>query len=86
MKNFENVGKGWFSIHETNPDTYRQGKMKKLLSVVRFVMQDTLRTFVLDSVADYCYALESFCPAVVQVKGLLEVEQEMSLDQFIHLP
>jgi dynein heavy chain len=30
MKNFENVGKGWFSIHETNPDTYRQGKMKKI--------------------------------------------------------
>ncbi|CAE8619363.1 unnamed protein product, partial [Polarella glacialis] len=22
---------GWFSIHETNPDTYRQGKLTKLL-------------------------------------------------------
>lgn len=77
FKNFENVGKGWFSIHETNPDTYRQGKMKKLLSVVRFTMQDTLRTFLLDSVANYCHAIESFVPAMVDVKDLLEVNQEI---------
>jgi len=24
LTNFKNVGKGWFSIYETNPDTYRQ--------------------------------------------------------------
>ncbi|CAE7187719.1 DNAH1, partial [Symbiodinium necroappetens] len=24
LQHFTNVGKGWFSIHETNPDTYRQ--------------------------------------------------------------
>lgn len=27
QKNFENVGKGWFSIRETNPDTYAEGKV-----------------------------------------------------------
>ncbi|CAE7892594.1 DNAH1 [Symbiodinium microadriaticum] len=58
LQHFTNVGKGWFSIHETNPDTYRQGKMRKLLSVIRFVMQDTLRYFALDSVGHYCEGLE----------------------------
>ncbi|CAK9050373.1 Dynein axonemal heavy chain 1 (Axonemal beta dynein heavy chain 1) (Ciliary dynein heavy chain 1) (mDHC7) [Durusdinium trenchii] len=44
LNNFRDVGKGWFSIHETNQDTYRQGKLKKLLA--------------LDSVDDYCHGLE----------------------------
>ncbi|CAE7742285.1 Dnah1, partial [Symbiodinium sp. KB8] len=74
LQHFTNVGKGWFSIHETNPDTYRQGKMRKLLSVIRFVMQDTLRYFALDSVGHYCEGLERYCPASVDVQDLLHVE------------
>jgi dynein heavy chain len=77
LKNFEDVGKGWFSIHETNPDTYRQGKMKKLLAVVKFTMQDTLRTFMLDSVANFCHSVERYVPDSVTIKGLNDVEQVM---------
>eukprot|EP00439_Symbiodinium_sp_Y106_P025971 s1194_g3.t1 len=66
LQHFTNVGKGWFSIHETNPDTYRQGKMRKLLSVIRFVMQDTLRYFALDSVGHYCEGLERHLIAALQ--------------------
>ncbi|CAJ1398655.1 unnamed protein product [Effrenium voratum] len=73
LQHFTNVGKGWFSIHETNPDTYRQGKMRKLLAVIRFIMQDTLRYFALDSVAHYCESLERYCPVHVDVQDLLHV-------------
>jgi len=73
IHNFNNVGKGWFSIHETNPDTYRQGKMKKLLAVIRFMMQEALRFFALDSVADYCYGIERYCPETVDVQSLHEI-------------
>ncbi|CAK0887706.1 unnamed protein product, partial [Prorocentrum cordatum] len=70
LKNFENVGKGWFSIHESNPDTYRQGKMKKMLAVIRFMMQDTMRYFALDSIAQFCEGIEAYCPEAVEVIGL----------------
>jgi len=85
LKNFENVGKGWFSIHETNPDTYRQGKMKKLLAVVRFTMQDTLRTFMLDSIADFCHSVERYVPETVNVNSLKEIEQVM-VERAVHPP
>eukprot|EP00928_Gymnodinium_smaydae_P009061 TRINITY_DN13347_c0_g3_i1.p1 TRINITY_DN13347_c0_g3~~TRINITY_DN13347_c0_g3_i1.p1 ORF type:complete len:4331 (+),score=1052.12 TRINITY_DN13347_c0_g3_i1:55-13047(+) len=74
FKNFEHVGKGWFSIHETNPDTYRQGKMRRLLAVIRFMMQDTMRYFADDSVKLYCESLQMYCPESVCVKDLLTVE------------
>jgi dynein heavy chain len=74
LKNFENVGKGWFSIHETNQETYRQGKMKKLLTIVRFVMQDSMRSFTIDSVKKYCEVLQGYGPEEVIVNNLLDVE------------
>ena len=78
LEDFENVGKGWFSIHETSSDTYREGKMKKLLTVIRFMMEDALRYFALDCVADYCTVMESFCPHTVKVEGLMSVQSEFS--------
>jgi dynein heavy chain len=73
LKNFDQVGKGWFSIHETNLETYRQGKMKKLLAVICFMMEDTMRYFTLDSIAAYCESIEAYCPAEVNVESLLKV-------------
>jgi hypothetical protein len=81
MSNFKNVGKGWFSIHESNQDTYKQSKLKKLLAVVKFMMQDCLEFFALDSVDDYCRGLEELCPEVVLVTDLLNVTSE-----FVPLP
>ena len=36
--NFQNVGKGWFNMKETNKITYDFGKLKRFLTVVRLVM------------------------------------------------
>eukprot|EP00930_Biecheleria_cincta_P014239 TRINITY_DN1233_c0_g1_i1.p1 TRINITY_DN1233_c0_g1~~TRINITY_DN1233_c0_g1_i1.p1 ORF type:complete len:4262 (-),score=887.85 TRINITY_DN1233_c0_g1_i1:333-13118(-) len=78
MSNFKNVGKGWFSIHESNQDTYKQSKLKKLLAVVKFMMQDCLEFFALDSVDDYCRGLEELCPEQVVVTDLLNVTSEFA--------
>lgn len=53
---------------------FTNGKMRKLLSVLRFMMQDTLRYFALDSVARYCESMERYCPVQVNVQDLLRVE------------
>lgn len=80
LKNLPSVGKGWFSIHETNVDTFRKGKIKKLLTLIRFIMQDVLRFFSLDSVGKYCQALEAYCPDEVKVCGLAHVESQYPAD------
>ena len=41
---FDDVGKGWFNIHETSKETYEFGKLKKFLTLVNFMMQDAVLT------------------------------------------
>jgi dynein heavy chain len=47
------VGKGWFNIHETSKETYEFGKLKKFLTLVNFMMQDTVLTMTKDSVREF---------------------------------
>jgi dynein heavy chain len=44
--NFNGVGKGWFNMKETSKITYDFGKLKRFLTVVRLMMQDTVLTLV----------------------------------------
>ena len=39
---FKDVGKGWFNINESSKETYEFGKLKKFLTLVNFMMQDTV--------------------------------------------
>jgi dynein heavy chain len=43
---FAGVGKGWFNMRETSKITYDFGKLKRFLTVVRLMMQDTLLSLV----------------------------------------
>ena len=38
------VGKGWFNMQETSKITYDFGKLKRFLTLVRLMMQDTVLT------------------------------------------
>lgn len=40
--NFSMVGKGWFNMQETSKITYDFGKLKRFLTLVRLMMQDTV--------------------------------------------
>ncbi|KAL5013927.1 hypothetical protein ScPMuIL_008197 [Solemya velum] len=57
------VGKGWFNIYEINWEVYQISKLKKFMEMVKFIMQDSLRFLVQDSlltftqmVLDACYS------------------------------
>ncbi len=39
---FSEVGKGWFNMKETSKITYDFGKLKRFLTVIRLMMQDTV--------------------------------------------
>mgnify|MGYP000067473068 CR=1 FL=1 len=65
----KNVGKGWFNLRETSKEVYEFSKLKKFLMMVNFMMQDTLRYFVEDSLTAYAKFLKTACEGVVTIRG-----------------
>lgn len=56
------LGDGWYNISETSKELYEIGNLKKLLSQVRFIMQDTLLVLTRRSVERFKDAVLSFLP------------------------
>jgi len=50
---FDKVGKGWYNIHENNIEVYLTSKLQKFMTTVKFIMQDSTRYLVLNSLYDY---------------------------------
>ncbi len=59
------AGKGWYNLNEGNYETYCFSKMKSLLVVTRFMMEDTLRSLVLDNHSKYVAFVNAACGAKV---------------------
>lgn len=56
------VGKGWFNMQETSKITYDFGKLKRFLTVVRLIMQDSLLFVVKKSYFNLRDYIFSFIP------------------------
>lgn len=72
--NFLKVGKGWFNMQESSKITYDFGKLKRFLTMIRLMMQDSLLTVVRKSyysLRDYIF---SYIPADVEIISASEVE------------
>ncbi|KXS21750.1 hypothetical protein M427DRAFT_107149 [Gonapodya prolifera JEL478] len=50
---FKEVGKGWYNVQESNMEVYKISKFKKFMNSVKFLMQDTLRFLLFNSLNDY---------------------------------
>jgi len=68
------VGKGWFNMKETSKITYDFGKLKRFLTVVRLMMQDTLLALVRKNYYQYFDFVTSFIPQHVTVTNSHTVE------------
>ncbi|PVD29059.1 hypothetical protein C0Q70_11656 [Pomacea canaliculata] len=55
------VGKGWFNIHEKNWEVYEISKLKKFMETVKFIMQDSLRFLVQDSLVSFTQMVVDAC-------------------------
>ena len=71
---FESVGKGWFNINETSKETYEFGKLKKFLTLVNFMMQDTVLTLCKKSVYEFVSFMTAFCPIKTEIVNTKEVK------------
>ena len=70
---FTEVGKGWFNIHETSKETYEFGKLKKFLTLVNFMMQDTVLTICKESVKEFLQYMLQFIPEDTEITSTSEV-------------
>ncbi|CAD7943415.1 unnamed protein product [Amoebophrya sp. A25] len=72
--NFEDVLKGWYSIKETNAETYRYGKIRKLLTMARFLMETTMFEICKASIRAYEEKIVNYTPTRVKINALKDIE------------
>ena len=53
INHLKDVGKGWFNIHEQSRDIYEFSKLKRLLRMINFMMEDSLRFMLESTVLDF---------------------------------
>lgn len=63
--NLENIGKGWFNINETCWDTYKMSCLSRMIAMVHYKMQDSLRFLVQDSLLALTQLLLDACHSVL---------------------
>ncbi|MGH0183081.1 UNVERIFIED_CONTAM: hypothetical protein FKN15_013335 [Acipenser sinensis] len=60
------VGKGWYSLHESRWEVYRMSKLYKLMERIKFSLQDSLRFLVQDSLVNFTQLLLDACHSVLR--------------------
>lgn len=74
---FKDVNKGWFNVYETNLDAYNFSKMKKFLTMIRFLMEDSLRFLTEDMLYRYTHFIERHTSAPhIEIKSINDVIYE----------
>ena len=84
--------KSWFNLNETNRDVYENGKLKKFLTQVKMMMQDTLLNITQRSVKQFVEVMLRFLPKGVTVidsntaKNVFFTEEELKNDEQLKDP
>ena len=69
QNSLKDVGKGWYSIANISQEIYPSSKLKKLLKVVTFLMEETLRGLLEDSVSKFAEFIKNICPEAITVES-----------------
>ncbi|XP_069500104.1 dynein axonemal heavy chain 1 [Ambystoma mexicanum] len=59
------VGKGAFNLHETSWEVYCMSKLRKLMELIKFTLQDSLRFLVQDSLVSFTQFILDGCYSVL---------------------
>jgi len=72
----KDVGKGWFNLNETKREVYDISKLKKFMTMINFMMQDTLRSMTEESMASYSNFICGAVSYEVQIEDIGKVESK----------
>ena len=67
------VGKGWLNLEEKSKEIYEISKLKKFLTTVKYMMEDTLHFLVLNSITEFVTFIEDVSNFTVEVKDMYTV-------------
>lgn len=73
-KSLNGVGKGSFNLNVASKEIYENLKLKKYMTVVKSIMQDTLYTLVSKSMVNYVEFIENFIPEEVIINDVNDVK------------
>lgn len=73
----KNVGKGWLNIYESKREIYDMSKLKRFITAVRFMMEDTLRFMTEDSISEFTDYITQMCNYTVEVESVSDVQVEV---------
>ncbi|KAM7230116.1 hypothetical protein CapIbe_018833 [Capra ibex] len=59
------MSKGWYNLYETNWEVYLMSKLRKLMELLKYMLQDTLRFLVQDSLASFAQFINDACCSVL---------------------
>ncbi|CAG2240330.1 DNAH [Mytilus edulis] len=62
------VGKGWFNIHETNWEVYQISKLKAFMEMVKFIMQDSMRYLIQESLLSFTQMVIDACHSALTLE------------------
>eukprot|EP00842_Homolaphlyctis_polyrhiza_P000689 jgi/Hompol1/1620/HPOL_005663-RA len=71
---FRDVGKGWYNMQESNLEVYKISKLRKFMTAINFIMQDSLRFLVLNSLQEYVKLIKSITSQKVTINSTLDVK------------
>lgn len=59
------MSKGWYNLYETNWEVYLMSKLRKLMELIKYMLQDTLRFLVQDSLGSFTQFIGDACYSVL---------------------
>ncbi|XP_037386166.1 dynein axonemal heavy chain 1 isoform X5 [Talpa occidentalis] len=59
------MSKGWYNLYETNWEVYLMSKLRKLMELIKYMLQDTLRFLVQDSLTSFSNFINDACYSVL---------------------
>lgn len=71
---FKDVGKGWYNMMESNLEVYKISKLRKFMTSVKFIMQDSLRSMVISSIHDFLKCIRSVTSQKIFINGTNDVK------------
>lgn len=63
--NLGSIGPGWYNVNESHWETYKMSKLYRLMTVVRFSLQDSLRFLVRNSLVSLTQLVLDACHSVL---------------------
>ncbi|CAK6435519.1 unnamed protein product [Pipistrellus nathusii] len=59
------MSKGWYNLYENNWEVYLMSKLRKLMELIKYMLQDTLRFLVQDSLSSFSQFISDACCSVL---------------------